>query len=475
MSRIEIPVFAALVAIFAMHASAQSVDAYAPQVMPTSLAIQPDGKTIVVGNFLEVGTVARTRVARLNVDGSLDTGFRDPDVNSEVKTVAIQPDGKLLVAGGFDHVAGQLHNNLARLNADGTLDATFADPGFDGTVWSLALQPDGKILAAGDFQNIGTTAQKYLARVNANGSFDSSFADPKLCCNVARSVALQADGHVLVGGYFSQAGGTSHFYFARYSANGVFDAAFPAYPRDILAGSIIVAPDGSLYVVDTGAHQILKLTPTGAAATGFTGAQADSTIDTFALQPDGKIVVGGIFQNVGGQPRHALARLNADGSLDSTFRDVHVSFDATNANGYVFALAEQADGATIAAGNFSLVDGHAHSWVARVRTGDAAGSAMTGQASGTNTIVTWTRSGAGPEFVLPPQLLHSGDGVNYSVLGAMTHVAGGWQYTVPQAFAGPAFYVKARGTIAEGAGNGALGRIDSTAWSNDRIFANGFD
>lgn len=475
MSRIRIPVFAVLVAGFALHAAAQSIDAYAPPVMPTSLAIQPDGRTIVVGNFLDVGATPRTRVARLNVDGSLDAGFGDADVDGEVKTVAVQADGKILIGGSFDHVAGQVRHRLARLDADGSLDTTFADPDFDDTVWSIALQPDGRILAAGDFQHVGATARKYLARVTAGGALDAGFADPQLCCNVARAVALQADGHVLVGGFFSQAGGVSHFYFARFSSGGAFDAAFPAYPRDIQAGSIVVAPDGSLYVADLGTEQVLKLTPDGAAAPGFTSVQADSTIDTIALQPNGKIVIGGIFQNVAGQPRHALARLAADGSLDGAFRDLHFSFDATNPNGYVFALAAQADGAVVVAGNFSFVDGHAHSWMARVATGEAAASAMTGQASGADTIVTWTRGGAGPEVALPPQLLYSSDGVNYAALGAMTRIAGGWRYDVPHAFAGPAFYVKARGVVVEGAGNGAQGRIDSPVYGNDLVFANGFE
>jgi uncharacterized delta-60 repeat protein len=172
----------------------------------------------------------RVGVARLNVDGSVDSDFGDPDAAGDVIAIAVQSDGKLLVGGGFVQVGGVARHYLARLNANGTLDTSFADSNLDGGVWSIAVQPDGKVLVAGDFTNIGGTARSYLARLTAVGALDTGFADAQLCCLPARSVALQADGHVLVGGDFSHPGGVSHFYFARYSSGGVFDAAFPASP-----------------------------------------------------------------------------------------------------------------------------------------------------------------------------------------------------------------------------------------------------
>lgn len=456
---------------------AQNVDAFnpLPEGPPTSLTVQADGKTIIGGEFLMVGSTTRTRVARLNLDGSVDTTFTDPDVNSEVKTVAVQPDGKLLIGGSFDQVGGQPRHYLARLNSDGTLDTGFSDPNLDSNVWAIAVQPDGKVLAAGDFTHIGVTAQNYFARFTAGGAFDSSFADPQLCCIPARAVALQADGHILIGGYFSQAGGQSHFYFARFSASGVLDPSFPNVGRDVQAHSIAVAPDGSIFVGDTGLDEILKLTPAGTAAPGYTSAQTDATIDTFAVQPNGKVVIGGIFQQVGGQPRHALARLNADGSLDTSFADLHFSFDATHPNGYIYGIATQADGRIVAIGNFTLANSQSRTYMARVVTGDYVTSVLVVQGNGASLTASWYRSGDGPELAQAPLLQHSSDGINFTTVGTMTRVANGWRATANYNVHGALFYLRALGTTSNGTGDGAPGQVASEVYSNDTIFRWGFE
>jgi uncharacterized delta-60 repeat protein len=460
-------------------AAAQSIDAYAPMPLgpPTSLATQADGKIVIVGNFTEVGTDARASVARLNVDGSVDETFGNPAVNSEVKTVAVLADGKLLIGGGFTEVGGQPRHSLARLNADGTLDASFADPGFNESIWAIAVQPDGRILAGGSFTLIGSHAQNYFARLDANGGFDASFADPLLCCDpLVNAIALQADGHVLIGGAFSQAGGVDdHFYFARYSSTGVFDASFPAMTNSPQPAALMVAPDGSIYVSDSGTGVLLKLGADGAPVAGFAGAATDGAIRSFALQPNGKIVIGGIFQNVGGQPHQALARLAADGSLDSAFADVHFSFDATNPNGFIYGIAEQADGRTVAIGNFTLANTAARQYMARVDTGDYATSALVVRPNGASVDVTWYRLGDGPELGAAPTLLHSSDGVTFSAVGAMTRVANGWQASANDDAHGARFYLEAMGTTGNGAGDAAPGEVTSAIYSNDTIFAGGFE
>jgi len=111
-----------------------------------------------------------------------------------------------------------------------------------------------------------------------------------------------------------------------------------------------------------------------------------------------------------------------------------------------------------------------------VLSGDAGVSTLTAQASGSNVVVTWARSGGGAELAQAPTLLHSSDGINYNtVVGTMTRIANGWQMTAPYAFVGPTFYLKASGYVSGGSGNGSLGRVDSPVYSNDRIFANGFE
>lgn len=457
-------------------ASAQSIDAFAPllQGSPTTVAMQADGRILIGGSFASVNGLTRNNVVRLNTDGSVDTTFTDPGVSSEVKTLAVQPDGRILIGGSFTTVGGQPRHAFARLNADGTLDTSLADPDFNADVWAIAVQPDGRILVAGDFTEIGTHMQNYFVRLEANGAFDSTFADPQLCCNVAREVALQADGSVLIGGFFSQVGGTTHFYLARFSTDGTFDPSFPDTTENIVPGPIVVAPDGSIFV-GAGGDIVYKLDVDGAPVAGFTSAVADATIDGLSLQPNGKILISGIFQNVAGVPHHALARLNTDGSLDNAFGDLHFSFDASNANGYIYGIAEQADGNSVVVGNFSLVNGEARQYVARVTTGDYATSVLVVSPNGGTIRATWYRLGDGPELDQPPLLWRSTDGVNFDSLGPMTRVANGWQASANLDVHGAPFYLQAIGTTSSGATNGSPGQIASEVYSNDTIFAWGFE
>ena len=151
----------------AFTAAAQSIDAFnpLPGTWPKAIAIQADGKIIIASGFLTVGTTAVSDIARLKPDGSPDPTFIGPSaVNGEIKVVAVQPDGKILIGGNFDAIDTTPRHGLARLNADGTFDSSFGDADllymdsdattFDGTVWSVAIQPDGKVLAAGDFKSI---------------------------------------------------------------------------------------------------------------------------------------------------------------------------------------------------------------------------------------------------------------------------------------------------------------------------------
>ncbi|HJU40128.1 MAG TPA: hypothetical protein VJ724_11190 [Tahibacter sp.] len=464
---------------FTPAATAQDIDPFAPMpnAAPTSLALQADGRILIVGSFNAVAGMPRNAVARLEADGSPDASFVDPGVDAEVKAIVVQPDGKLLIGGGFTAVGGQPRHHLARLDADGTLDATFADPGLDGSVWSIALQPDGRVLAGGDFIHVGAVAQNYVARFDANGALDASFHDPQLCCNVVRSVALQSDGHVLIGGFFSEAGGSTHFYLARYSASGTFDPSFPNVPAGvpITGNAIVVAPDDAVFVSGVSAQPVVKLDADGTYDPSFIAAPTDNGIAGMALQPDGKLLINGIFETAGGAPRHALARLDADGTLDAAFGDLDFSFDAANPNGYVYGIAAQADGRIVAVGNFTLAGGEPREHVARVTTGDYAASVLVVAGEGATSRVTWYRLGDGPELAGAPTLLHSTDGASFAPVGPMTRVPHGWQAVASVDVHGARFYLRAAGATSEGTGNGSAGQAASAIYSNDTIFGWGFE
>src|SRR5206468_5984042 len=124
-----------------------------------AMALQGDGKILIGGSFTNVNTSARTNIARLNSDGSLDMNFKPTSVNGRtyapavpglVNALAVDGQGRVLVGGDFVTVNGQVRTNLARLNADGSLDANFNPAaGTDSAVNSLVIQRDGKILLGG--------------------------------------------------------------------------------------------------------------------------------------------------------------------------------------------------------------------------------------------------------------------------------------------------------------------------------------
>ena len=128
-------------------------------------ALQPDGKIVVGGSFTTLGGQPRSCIGRLNADGTLDTGF-NPGAGGlayhGVQCLAVQPDGKIVVGGNFETLGGQPRRCIGRLNSDGTVDPSF-NPGLGGIqdycfVQCLAVQADGKILVGGYFIALGRAA-----------------------------------------------------------------------------------------------------------------------------------------------------------------------------------------------------------------------------------------------------------------------------------------------------------------------------
>src|SRR5207244_1242778 len=141
-----------------------------------SMALQPDGKIVIGGDFTSVDGVPLNYIARLNSDGSVDNTF-DPGAGADflVNSVAVQPDGLIVVGGAFTQL-GTLGGSqgIARLNPDGSVDTTFnAGSGANNTVNSVVLQPDGGILFAGIFTSVNQTRRIGLARLLSDGSLDT--------------------------------------------------------------------------------------------------------------------------------------------------------------------------------------------------------------------------------------------------------------------------------------------------------------
>ena len=220
--------------------------------MSIAIAVQADGKILVGGDFTNIGGQTRNRIARLDATTGLADSF-NPNANNDVDSIAVQADGKILAGGIFTNIGGQTRNHIARLDATTGLADSF-NPNANGrclfnrgaggrqdfggrpvltasadrrattspgsmprpawlirstrtrtiSVYSIAVQADGKILAGGDFNganSIGGQTRNHIARLDATTGLADSF-EPERERSGVYSIAVQADGKILAGGYF---------------------------------------------------------------------------------------------------------------------------------------------------------------------------------------------------------------------------------------------------------------------------------
>ncbi len=329
---------------------------YLRSVFPLS-----NGTIFLGGQFTEVNGIARADLARLKADGSLDASFDADAVTADywfTELLAVQPDGKPLIA--TEQFFGTYR--FLRLNLDGSVDSTFNGPILDTLPQSTVIQPDGKMILAG--YDTGVTG---LARLNSDGSLDLGFEPPPglLTNNLYEgSLAVQSDGHILYVLQFP-----TNSVLGRLNGDGSEDSSFQAasalgriywfsvqLDNKVLVGGYSWATDG---------FYLWRLAPDGSFDTGFSAGMISGPNFlplTAAVQADGKIIIGG---NDGITPAAALVRLNSDGSLDPSFDP------GSGPNAQVREVALQADGQILIRGDFDACDGVTRRMLARVAGGDA--------------------------------------------------------------------------------------------------------
>jgi uncharacterized delta-60 repeat protein len=393
--------------------------------------LQSDGKVILAG---VTNTIARHGLVRFNTDGShdasLDTGmdpvwiFRSWSISS----IIIQSGGKVLFGGhsSIDRGAAPafVHGtNIygSRLNADGSRDQTFTfanfyayftnigptiDPQVYVDPWDSALsvgaQSDGKVIIGGityatycdDAGGCQTLFFPFLDRAHANGSRDTNF-HPGINVDMGvTDLAVLSNDKILVAGSFSV--GSNRYAVARLNADGSLDNAFA--PFDVLpnatgrgfVSALAVQGDGKVLI--GGAFSSVN----GTSRNGFARINGNGTLDTsfnpgtgtsgevyaIALQPDGKVLIGGTFTNVNGTTRNRIARLNANGGLDNSFNP------GSGPDALISAIAVQPDGNVLIVGDFLTVNGVMRPYIARLY-GDFAIPALNIARSNSFAVVSW--------------------------------------------------------------------------------------
>jgi uncharacterized delta-60 repeat protein len=293
-------------------------------------SISSDGSVVVVGE----STFSRDFVlARIRPNGRLDRSFSADGVveldfsgsDDVAFAVAQQPDGKVVVAGsgGPDGFA------IARLERDGSLDPTFSEdgtatPAFPLGVHALALLPDGEIVAVGAATNPDFGLDLGVARLLPEGSPDPSFGDDGTHqfdfgrIETGQSVAVQADGRIVVGGR---------------SFSGAVIGPGANIPSPLL---VRLEPNGDL----DQSFPVLTALPV-------------SEVTDLAAQPGGILGVGPPVDPISKLGDFVLFGRRADGSKDRSFprSDGSARTDFHQGEDHSVALAEQAPGRLLVAGD----------------------------------------------------------------------------------------------------------------------------
>lgn len=414
---------------------------------------------------------------------------------------------------------------LRRLFSDGSVDAGFVTPGFNAGIHGLALLPDGDILVSGEFTQIDDVARPNLVRLNANGSLDTGFAMPAELRAV--DFVRFADGRIAVAGVLNPPGQIEQHVLRMLAPNGSYDAAAEAtiFPQHGVQG---IAMDSEERVLVTLFQRSVGVSP--GAVRFFADGRRD---DSFSLTanghiravhalPDGGLLLGGSFTNLRTMPARHLARLRADGSLDTGFsaqlglptgtpsqqigvnalavrRDgriiVGLTADSPNAAqsslrllepngaaisaiepslvGVVDTLGLQNDGRVLFGGRFTTNFGISRVGLARLALPGAGGSRLAA-ADGTAVL----RHGpAAPELVAAPRLSVSLDGNQFVFDAPFARSAEGWQLDDLGLPLGVSYFLRVRAAPGQGVAGAAQGLTQNIFIQppDPKLFRNGFE
>lgn len=326
-------------------------------------ALQSDGKILIGGVFTTYNGVDTNYLARLNTDGSIDNTFNiGLGSNGNISKIFIQPDGKILIGGIFSSFNGTLRNNIARLNSDGSIDGNF-NPGAiaNAPIIPVAIQNDGKIIVTCNVASFNGTIRRLLARLNYDGTLDASFTcnfNSTGTFNEISSVSIQNDGKYILAGQFISSNGSNYFGVTRLNSDGTNDPAFTTGLIQSTSGNCIInktsiQTDGKIIVVGefssyngVATNNIARLNTDGTVDSTFNaGNGADANILSSSILSNGKIILCGNFLNYNGNPAINYVQLNSDGSFDNSYNliitaSISGTFNstATQTNGKIIVL-----------------------------------------------------------------------------------------------------------------------------------------
>jgi uncharacterized delta-60 repeat protein len=317
----------------------------------------------------------------------------DFGANFTIYDHAQQSDGKIIIGGNFYAYNNASAGSINRIETNGELDTAFntnigTGPEGNSTsrdVYAVAIQPDGKILVSGLFDGFNGVTQQGLVRLNSNGTPDTAFNanvanlfDRSSGDTYAYSIALQSDGKIILGGFWNNGLYDSAltlyniFYLARLNSDGTIDTTFSSngttYPT-LGVFKVVVQSDDKILV--GGSFTTFNTSGGSVSVSGLARLNANGTLDTtfntalgtgintgavraLALQSDGSIIFGGDFTSFNGTTCD-IARVSSTGTFDTSF-NTNVGTGIAPGE-YIFSISVQSDGDILVGGAFAAWNG----------------------------------------------------------------------------------------------------------------------
>ena len=331
-------------------------------------------RLLVGGGFAVYSGSSTTNLTRLNSNGTIDSTYANPVINSSINTVATQSDGKIIV-GGFFTTTGYREPSLAKLTSELNIDTTFnSGAGPSNSVYTFATQSDGKIIFGGAFTTYSGSSANRIERVNTDGTIDTSFNQGVGFNGDVYVTRVQPDGKILVGGGFTSYSGSSSPRIVRLNSNGtkdftfnpgagptniVYDMQLQSDNKIIAVGAFATTYSGStsprIVRINTNGTRDLTFNP---GTTGFSANQYSAQI-----QNDGKIIVVGVSGTYSGSAAQRIRRINTDGTLDTTF-----NIGTTGLNGTTYRAKIQPDQKIVVLGAFTSYSGSSVNRITRINS-----------------------------------------------------------------------------------------------------------
>ncbi len=336
--------------------------------------VQADSKIVVTGSFTTFNGTTVGGIVRLNTDGSRDTSFHSgTGGNSEIHSVDRASDGTFIIGGNFTSFNGTTVNRIAKLNSDGSLNTTYNSGGAGANVivYDALFLPNGKVIAAGNFTTYNGATATRIVRLKSNGTMDSTFTSGTGFNALVAGLTLETNGKILATGQFSAYNGTSLSRIARLDSAGTRDTTFmPGGGFDNLTYNSIVAPDNKIYVVggyyrfDNRLRLFLTRLNTNGSIdpTFWSESKLNNSVEDAAFQSNGKLIIGGNFTYFNNTSLNRIARMNSDGTMDTTFQP------GTGANSAIRAVYVLSNDKILIGGDFTSYNGTSINRIARLNS-----------------------------------------------------------------------------------------------------------